>query len=70
MCIDYPKMYAKYFSLTSPKVSSAWLTLLLDITIFKIPSNRLLFLAVHTRKFQSYMSCPSDLPHRFLIADW
>ena len=52
MYIDYPQMYAKYFFLTSPEVMSAWLLLLLDMTILKIPSNRLLFLAVHTRKFQ------------------
>ena len=43
--------------------------LLLDMTIFKIPSNRFLFLAMHTRKFQSYLCCPSELPHRFLIDD-
>ena len=70
MYIDYPQMYAKYFSLASPKVRSARLLLLLDMTIFKIPSNRLLFPAVHTRKFQSQLCCPSDLLHRFLIDDF
>ena len=59
MHINYPQMYAKYICLTSPKVRSAWLLLLLDMIIFKIPSNRLLFLAVHTRKFQSYLCCQS-----------
>ena len=39
------------------------------MTFFKIPSNRLLFLVVHTRKFQSYLCCQSHLPHRFLIDD-
>ena len=62
-------MYAKYFSLTSPEGRSLWLLLLLDMTIFKTPSNRLLFLAVHTRKFPSYLCCRSDPPHRFLVDD-
>ena len=52
-------MYAKYFSLTNSEVRPAWLLLLLDTKILKISSNRLLFLAVHTRKFQSYLCCPS-----------
>ena len=69
MYIDYPQIYVKGFSLTSPKVRSAWLMVLLDTAIFKIPSNRLLFHAVHNRKFQSYLRCPSDLSYRFLIDD-
>ena len=70
MYVNYPQMYAKYFSLTSPEVRSALLPLLLNIKILKILSNRLLFLALHTGKFQSYLRCPSNLPHRFLIDDW
>ena len=69
MYVNYSQMYAKYFSLTSLEVKSAWLLLLLDMTIFKISSNRLLFLAVHTGKFRLYLRCPSNLPHRFLIDD-